>query len=97
MSKSSLHIVSKGPTDSSLMQHCLDAFMPGDALLLIENAVYWAMPNYGSQLEGVKIFYLLADAEARGLGTPTELLGSSVDDDGFVDLCVEHSKSVSWN
>lgn len=97
MSNTTLHIVNKGPSDTALMHHCLSAYMPGDAVLLIENAVYWALPAYQSRYSDIDIFYLEVDAQARGLSDTDTLTGIAIDDSAFVDLCVNHRRSVSWS
>lgn len=93
MSDTTLHILNRGPNQTELLQHCLDAMTSGDALLLIEDGVYWSTAHFTEKLSGVDLYVLTADLEARGLKEPR---GQSVDDDEFVDLTVVHSRSVSW-
>lgn len=93
MSNSTLHILNRGPNQTDLLQHCLDAYSDGDAILLIEDGVYWASEHFSAQLNAYQCFALKPDLEARGVRSS---LAESVDDAGFVQLCVTHSRSVSW-
>jgi len=93
MSDTTLHILNRGPNQSELLQHCLDALSTGDALLLIEDGVYWSCSHFSQRLAGIDLYVLQPDLQARGLSLQT---GESVDDEGFVDLTAAHSRSVSW-
>lgn len=93
MSDSTLHILNRGPNQPDLLQHLLDAMSEGDQILLIEDGVYWASEHFAERFQSVRPKVLAADAEARGL---TNLSFETVDDGDFVELCVEHRRSVSW-
>ena len=96
MSDSTLHILNRGPAHSSLFANLSAACGPQDSVLLIEDGVYWATPALQHQLAALntdRIFCLQADLDARGVGNP---VCDSVDDSGFVALCVATTKSVSW-
>ena len=96
-----LHIVNRSPARSDALQSCLRMLTPGDALLLIEDAVYAAVDTTHNQTllascpDSVSCHALQADREARGLG---ELLPTIriVDDDGFVELVRAHAQTISW-
>lgn len=90
-----LHTLNRGPSHASCLADCLSTMANDDTLLLIEDGVYWALPSHISVLNDVShIRALKADVLARGLHqlSGTEL----VDDDGFVGLCTQHDRVVSW-
>ncbi len=95
-----LHTISKAPSDTSLWQSCLSALLPGDALLMIENGVYAAsQTSIIRQLQSmndVSLYLLSADIEARGLAEQIRTEATLVDDQQFVALCCQHAKVVSW-
>lgn len=100
---STLHTVNKSPFDQRTLSACIDVCQPGDALLLIENGVYGALPASpeAAALEAlgdrpVKIFALGADLQARGLGECIADNISVVDYEEFVSLCVTHRTIQSW-
>lgn len=91
-----LHTLNQGSANTACLSSCLEAMQPGDSLLLIEDGVYWSLPACRSQLNQLdpsRIYVLQPDAQARGI--EVDGLGC-VDDAGFVELCVTHSKIVSW-
>jgi tRNA 2-thiouridine synthesizing protein B len=65
----------------------------GDAILLIENAVYGQLSGDDSDLD-VKLFVLEADLEARGVTAHSDY--KVIDYAGFVSLCTEYDKVISW-
>ncbi|WP_409526454.1 sulfurtransferase complex subunit TusB [Nitrincola sp. MINF-07-Sa-05] len=90
-----LHTLNRGPSHASCLTDCLSAMTDGDTLLLIEDGVYWILPGHVGTLKDVKQIHLLqADMHARGLQGQTNL--DLVDDEGFVALCTEHDRVVSW-
>ncbi|WP_296060053.1 sulfurtransferase complex subunit TusB [uncultured Amphritea sp.] len=94
-----LHLINKTPSESSALSSSLSAVSEGDALLLIENGVYAAMPGYAelfTRLPGSVQCYLLEnDVQARGL-TDLNQEFRHIDYDGFVELSCRYSKVVSW-
>lgn len=95
-----LHIINKPPSSSTLWHSCLAALLPGDTLLIIENGVYAAthttIAEQLSRLEGININFLAADMQARGLALTENNKTSIIDDQQFVELACQHSKVVSW-
>ena len=94
-----LHTINKTPAESSALQSCIDTLSDGDALLLVENGVYGALPGYAAlftRLPGqVKCYVLAADTDARGLKDLNQDF-TTIDYDRFVELSCEYSKVVSW-
>jgi len=98
-----LHLVNRSPSESRTLEHCLARAGKGDAVLLIENAVYAAVK--GADFEAViesaagRVgFYVLApDLEARGIKT-SEIAGNIglVDYGGFVDLTADYQPIQFW-
>ena len=89
-----LHIVNQSPFAGSALSDCLNAFNPGDALLLIEDATYGANDQRLVNLPAGTAYCLAADALARGINTPATV--TSIDDARWVVLCTEHNPIVSW-
>ena len=89
-----LHILNKGIQNSALLTRCQHNFKAGDALLLIEDGIYWSDNHFQEQLAFAKdaVFVLAADSIARGIAPAYPLLS----DDEFVTLCTQHKNSVSW-
>jgi tRNA 2-thiouridine synthesizing protein B len=97
-----LHIVNKSPFQTSTLATCLRMAQPGQALLLIEDAVYAATTGSAAQASmadacsKLKVYALQPDMDARGV-TGKLLDGITlVDYSGFVDLTAQHSTSHSW-
>ncbi len=68
----------------------LSVIAGSDEVLLIENGVYLKT----EQLPAVKTYALLADLSARGVSIQQGHVG--IDYEGFVELCTQHTKVVSW-
>lgn len=96
-----LHIINKSPLSSSTLESCMRVAISGD-ILLIEDAVYAA--TSGNVFEAkvreamtkFKVYVLLPDLEARGLGDRVMGGVSAVDYGGFVDLAASNSSCQSW-
>ena len=93
-----LHTVSKSPHSSDALASCLRTIQPGARLLLLEDAVYAALPGDALTTlpEGVDCYALAADVEARGLAGQLSDLVQLADDDDFVSLSVECHAVQSW-
>ncbi|AQQ67766.1 sulfur relay protein DsrH [Microbulbifer agarilyticus] len=89
-----LHIVNQSPLGGSALHDCLASFAEGDALLLIEDAVYAANAPTHHKLPQEKIYALAADAQARGVTLAQSV--TAIDEEAWVDLCVTHTPIVSW-
>lgn len=90
-SAATLHILNKCPGHPRFLD-CLGALGPGDALLLIENAVL-ALANTGTTLpDGTHA--LQADCEARGLAAGDK--AEQVDYLGMTRLTDRFSRVISW-
>ena len=96
-----LHIFAKGPNHAQLLSKCIACCGNQDAILFIEDGVHWCQnsaisQNMISQLNHrLPLFYLVADAKARGLTSPNQE-AKPTDYDGFVNLTIEFDKSISW-
>lgn len=97
-----LHIVNKSHTQTSSLQSCLRLAKPGQALLLIEDAVYAATTGaaessgLGEALSQLKVYALQPDVDARGMAGKLVQGIIAVDYAGFVDLVAEHPNNQSW-
>ncbi len=97
-----LHTISKSPFQNQSLSSCVAHASSGDAILMIEDAVYGAVSGTAAaaQLaegENISIYALGPDLSARGLGEAKLAEGINiVDYDGFVELAVEYDKTQSW-
>jgi tRNA 2-thiouridine synthesizing protein B len=97
-----LHIVNKSPFEKTTFDSCLRIASPGNALLLIEDAVYAAAK--GNRLEEMmrqaaqtlEVYALSPDLAARGMGDAAIDGIRLIDYGGFVDLVVAHKSVQSW-
>ncbi len=100
---STLHTVNKSPFERTALASALRHVKPGDALILIEDAVVGARKAGASvaAIEGaakdVEIYVLAPDLAARGIDK-TEIVPCAriVDYGGFVDLVVKHARTQAW-
>ena len=103
---STLHTVNKSPFTSQTLLSSLRHIKEGDAVLMIEDAIYGAtagtrlnetIKGFGEGAAGVKLYVLEADLQARGID-PSRLMKnvSPVDYAGFVNLVAEHDTVQSW-
>lgn len=92
---STLHIVNQSPWRSDSWARCLSMLSDGDAVLLIEDAVY----AVNRDDLPANCFVLESDLEARGLAPGVNSANynlTRVDYAGFVDLACRYDRSVSW-
>lgn len=89
-----LHIVKT----VSALEDVVNVFREGDSLLLIEQAVYAANSQHKAyrQIKGLETFVLSADSMARGIENRITPNANLVDYDGFVELTIKHSNSITW-
>lgn len=76
-----------------------DLFTEGDHLILTENSVYAALPNYEyfSRIQAINsVSVLEADVQSRGLQNLVSNSIQQVDFEGFVDLTISNVKSTTW-
>jgi len=92
-----LHIINKSPSDQKLYHRCFNSLLTGDAILFIESAVFVCIDQKHLATTNDISYYLLeADLEARGLNQQTNPSFEIINDDGFVDLCCQYKKTISW-
>ncbi|MDX5297691.1 MAG: sulfurtransferase complex subunit TusB [Gammaproteobacteria bacterium] len=91
-----LHILNKGPGHTRT-QSCLHTLQAGDTLLLTEHGVTLVMDDASlRQLPtDVRLYVNQRDLTARGLAQMVEQR-LWVDDARYVELCVQHTKILSW-
>ena len=94
---SSLHTINRSPS-KGLLETCASVLTQGDAVLFIEDGVYYCMQQdcWPDLLADVSVFSLREDMCARGIldrnATSAKLIGY----EQFVELCCEYDKTVSW-
>lgn len=101
---SSLHLVSIAPTAGTALADCLRTASPGDTLLLLQDGVYAGVAHAAgpaallreAAANGITLYALLADVDARGLAHRLHPGIRLVDDNGFVELTERHPRTVSW-
>lgn len=100
-----LNIVNKSPLERNALASCLrvmGAAPAGDALLLIEDAVYAATRGHASaaqigELAGrCPVYALKPDLDARGVADRLLEGVTAVDYAGFVELVATHPNNQSW-
>ena len=95
-----LHIVNQSPLTSPALADCLHVVQPGDALLLIEDAVFAVLDETHQQLVNllpeVKVMLLSNDVLARGLKKKITTL-PTINYVQFVELTEQYYPSLSWN
>ena len=94
---SCLHTISGSPS-SSMLASCLKVITRGDAILFIEDGVYYASsaPELKTIDKNYKIYGLREDLVARAIiGKSADSL-ELIDTARFVELCCEHDKIVNW-
>jgi len=87
----SLHTFNKPPTPARLQ-----LLAAGDAVLLLEDAVYAAQTALPLPA-GVALYVLAADLAARGISASIRPNSCFVDYAGFVDLSLAHDKVINWS
>jgi tRNA 2-thiouridine synthesizing protein B len=98
-----LHLVSRSPHESSSLALCLARAGEGDAVLLLEDAVYAALNDsaFAPQLQQacgkLALYVLTPDLVVRGIETEERIAGlMPVDYAGFVELSLRHTPILSW-
>lgn len=89
-----LHTFNKTPLPSQLA-----LLASGDSVLLLEDAVYAALPLPGGLVlpEGLQCHVLAEDLVLRGISARIRPGFALVDYPGFVALCLSHRQVINWN
>ncbi|MEN8207410.1 MAG: sulfurtransferase complex subunit TusB [Pseudomonadota bacterium] len=96
---SMLHLVNKSPYENGNLNRASSVMNDGDALLLIEDAVYGAVKagKASAMLDGCTVSVLGPDLAARGISEDKLADGVNVVDyAGFVELVEANDKVQSW-
>ena len=100
---STLHTVNKSPFERTAFASALAHLKPGDAVLMIEDAVVGARKASGfadrlaKAAENCSVYVLGPDLAARGMGETDVIQGVKlVDYGGFVDLVATHDRTQAW-
>jgi len=94
---STLHTIARAPR-SDLLSSCLELCGKKDAILFIEDGVYYCLAaEQLTQLpEACKLFALREDMTARGLQAKSPARVELVSTRTFVELCCQYDKVVNW-
>jgi tRNA 2-thiouridine synthesizing protein B len=100
---STLHTINKSPFERAAFASALDHLRPGDALLMIEDAVVGARKGsaFAARLENAakncSVYVLGPDLAARGMAKNETIAAvKQVDYGGFVDLVASHDRTQAW-
>ncbi|CAA7626953.1 conserved hypothetical protein [Candidatus Terasakiella magnetica] len=100
---STLHTVNKSPFERSNLESCLGHAQPGDAVLLLEDAVVGVLAGgilagkLADAAQTLKLHVLGPDLAARGIDPAQVVAGITVVDyGGFVDLTVTAKAVNAW-
>lgn len=94
---SSLHTINRSP-DSQLLGSCLNVINTDDAILFIEDGVYYCTSSIDLKTidKSVAVYGLREDMLARATLSRTFDTVVAIDTTRFVELCCEYDKVVSW-
>jgi tRNA 2-thiouridine synthesizing protein B len=95
-----LNTYNKNDITSTSLAACLATIGASDALLLLEDGVYAALPSAGlltRMPEGVRLYVLQEDLAARGISDRICPDFNRIDYREFVALTLQYSKLVNWN
>lgn len=94
---SCLHTISRSPKHA-LLPACLKVINPGDSILFIEDGVYHCSDSelLSSISRDNVVYALREDLVARGLRDKQDARVEVVGYHKFVELTIQHSKTVSW-
>ncbi len=92
-----LHVISRSPS-KNLLESCSSLLRPSDAILFIEDGIYYCTGENVERLAamGFSIYALREDLIARGLIDQSTHAAELIDYNGFVGLCCQYEKVVSW-
>lgn len=92
-----LHTISCSPS-TNLLASCSSCLKPGDAILFIEDGIYYCTSEKEDELalDGISIYALSEDMIARGVLDRRTNKAELINYDQFVGLCCEFEKVVSW-
>ena len=93
---STLHTISKPPS-SQLLTQCLSTISKGDAILFLEDGVYYCSTDkLDLSVPEISLFGLREDIAARGI--QDRICGDirPVTMRHFVELCCTHEKVINW-
>ncbi len=100
---STLHTVNKSPFATPALKSCLEHASDGDAILMIEDAVYGGFTGtaiadlVAARNGSVSIYVLGPDFAARGLDEKRLIKGvATLDYAGFVDLAAKNELTHAW-
>lgn len=100
---STLHTVNKSPFSHTTLASCMAVCSTADAIVLLEDGVIGAMANSPCAEaldtlaeQGVKIYALLGDVQARGLTTRLSGRITPIDYPEFVQLSTSYQRVLSW-
>ncbi len=91
-----LHTLNKPPSHPALVAQLLHTCTPADAILLIEDGCYHALAPEQLLKATPQVYLLDDDARARGLADAGGDSLQRVNYAGFVALCTEYDKVLSW-
>lgn len=98
-----LHTLNKAHPTHQAFNLCLDSLLPGDCLVLMEEAVYLVLESafkewlHTQKPAAWQCCAVAADLAARGISDKIPQDMSVIDYTDFVGLCLQHDRVVNWN
>ena len=91
-----LHTLNKAPASQAIFEQMLNTANAGDAVLLIEDGVYYCLQStINRRIQDIQVYALQDDLHARGI--PYEESDVKLASyDKFVELCTNHDKVINW-
>ena len=92
-----LYTINRSPS-SALLASCTPLLAEGDGILFIEDGIYYCSQTSAITAidDQVKLYALEEDLIARGMLDRNTAIPETVNVEGFVQLCCDYDKVVSW-
>ncbi|WP_119968537.1 sulfurtransferase complex subunit TusB [Shewanella japonica] len=94
-----MHLIQHSATTDNALTCCLRYIAEQDSILLSDDAINCLLNHEWQQrLSNIKIYVLIEDIDARGLGArlPQTNNIKVIDYDQFVLATLEHTKVITW-
>lgn len=88
-----LHLIQKSPFQTNCLEQCLSIASTDDHFLLMSDGIYALQKNdFVNHFDN--IYVLETDLQARGLAADRKI--KTISHKQFVELTLQHDKSLSW-
>ena len=91
-----LHTLNRSPSHQLLFEQVLSTIRPGDALLLLEDGVYYCLQNnLNRKIQDIQVYAIKDDVHARGIPFETSDVQLASYED-YVSLTTQFDKLINW-